>query len=909
MAQSDSGRPPRFWRQICGAQTGKLAAAAIRAASWPTSGMEDAELLRLLAAELRLDGGCSELSSLPTYNPRIRKLLGERKLWAFVREHPRYFDCLEQAAAAESGAGSTNKLTARLLEAPPAAAPSAAAAEPPGGWSHRCSGCDAGFGSRNALFKHLRKPGACPAATAAAAASAAGSAPTAALAGATAPTDPLAGISAAGKALVQSVQGALREQQQADPVPLPWVVSPAKSRSALRRFVRESGALAAAADRYSPVVGDSDNADDLERGSLEVFRPRWWLVAMQALHALLCGLPALFELSSSGGASELSSDELRSCTIKEAEQQAPQGDNTAAAAAAAAAAMEDDDARSAEAVAFRVVQLLEWQEVKSGRQRRSANDGDGKGAGSEGLGPAVTLGVLARDKGLQKHLGSRPLLPLLQAQCAQQLLTCDDDDDDVIGDDLTNADDTADVAPKGAASRVSRLRLVHEEARGWCAQLLLLPPADAATTTTAAAGSAGTATPGDARSSHAAADDDEEGGGGTWQQQSSARHVATSSSVTVLAVFPGAVAVDKPCGVSTEAVIDWLQHDPPEEVAEEIARQADDVELESEAQPEPEPEPQLDAVDRTGTDDDTALAALATETDTTTTTTTTTTPPRYRLESVSRLDKPTSGVLLVPLSRTALHALSEQWRSRSVEKTYLCLCSGALALPQPLPPRGAQNGATTTLGRFDAKLRTLSRGRGSKTAPHPQGKEALTEYRRLALYTGTSSSADDAAADAADAAADASGAAPTTATTAAGVGGGDTQRSDGTNPDATPQQFFSLCEVFPRTGRTHQIRAHFAAAGYPLVGDVKYGGPTFSACVKTAWMTSAAAGAETGGRGGSGDSSGGGDSSSRLFLHSARLRFTGVADSGGVQQQRHEVSAALPRELAELLEGLTKVEE
>ena len=34
-------------------------------------------MLRLLAAELRLDGGCSELSSLPTYDPRIRKLLGD----------------------------------------------------------------------------------------------------------------------------------------------------------------------------------------------------------------------------------------------------------------------------------------------------------------------------------------------------------------------------------------------------------------------------------------------------------------------------------------------------------------------------------------------------------------------------------------------------------------------------------------------------------------------------------------------------------------------------------------------------------------------------------------------------------------------------------------------------------------
>ena len=283
-------------------------------------GSADDELLRLLATELRLDGGCSELSLLPTYNPRIRKLLGERKLWAVVREHPRYFHCFERDPSdSTAAAAAANKtLLVRLLEAPPPVACPVIAA-PPGGWPHRCSGCNAGFGSRNAMFKHLRTAGACPASAAptapAAPASAAGSS------GATL-VGPLAGLSASARALVIAVQGVLREQQQAGAVPLPWVVTPAKSRSALRRFVRESGALAAAAELCPPATGAADAEGNLDRGSLEAFQPRWWLVAMQALHALLFSLPALFELSEpapadADGASPLSSAALRRCTVME----------------------------------------------------------------------------------------------------------------------------------------------------------------------------------------------------------------------------------------------------------------------------------------------------------------------------------------------------------------------------------------------------------------------------------------------------------------------------------------------------------------------------------------------------------------------------------------------------------------
>ena len=79
---------------------------------------------------------------------------------------------------------------------------------------------------------------------------------------------------------------------------------------------------------------------------------------------------------------------------------------------------------------------------------------------------------------------------------------------------------------------------------------------------------------------------------------------------------------------------------------------------------------------------------------------------------------------------------------------------------------------------------------------------------------------------------------------------------------------FTLLEVRPHTGRTHQIRAHFASLGHPVAGDPLYGA--------------------SGRRG-----------LNRLFLHACRLSFTQPSTG-----QRVTVESPLPAELERWLGGL-----
>ncbi len=123
---------------------------------------------------------------------------------------------------------------------------------------------------------------------------------------------------------------------------------------------------------------------------------------------------------------------------------------------------------------------------------------------------------------------------------------------------------------------------------------------------------------------------------------------------------------------------------------------------------------------------------------------------------VHRLDKGTSGLLVVARDDAAHAALQEQVRRRAVERVYLALAGGRLA---------------SRTGTIDAPIGRASRRRHRMAVSGAAARQARTHFEVLELL---------------------------------------------------PRE--SYVEVKLETGRTHQIRAHFAAIGHPLTGDETYGG-------------------------------------------------------------------------------------
>jgi 23S rRNA pseudouridine1911/1915/1917 synthase len=99
-----------------------------------------------------------------------------------------------------------------------------------------------------------------------------------------------------------------------------------------------------------------------------------------------------------------------------------------------------------------------------------------------------------------------------------------------------------------------------------------------------------------------------------------------------------------------------------------------------------------------------------------------TAPPRQevlpRLGLVHRLDKDTSGCLVVARSEAALAALQAQWKGRTVEKVYLALCHGALARE----------------GRLDTPYGRHPRDRTRFTGRLAAGRRAVTTWRAVEVF-------------------------------------------------------------------------------------------------------------------------------------------------------------------------------
>ena len=167
---------------------------------------------------------------------------------------------------------------------------------------------------------------------------------------------------------------------------------------------------------------------------------------------------------------------------------------------------------------------------------------------------------------------------------------------------------------------------------------------------------------------------------------------------------------------------------------------------------------------------------------------------------VHRLDKDTSGVMLVARNSAAQQNLLAQFKARAVVKVYLVLVKGRLT-----PADGLIEAPIGRSRRHRERMAVVTEGKG---------RSARTRYHVVKYLDN-----------------------------------------------------YTLLEVRPETGRTHQIRVHLSAIGYPVVGDAVYG-------VKSPYLP-------------------------RQFVHAFRLGFKLPATG-----EYTEFTAELPPDLEQALAGI-----
>lgn len=182
---------------------------------------------------------------------------------------------------------------------------------------------------------------------------------------------------------------------------------------------------------------------------------------------------------------------------------------------------------------------------------------------------------------------------------------------------------------------------------------------------------------------------------------------------------------------------------------------------------------------------------------------------------VHRLDKDTSGILVVAKNETACDSLKRQFKNRVIEKKYLALVFGKLRYPE---------------GIIDSPIgRTGKGGNKMRVSMSNFGREAVTKYKVDSIYR------------------------------------------------FKRQYLASLLNVEPKTGRTHQIRVHMAAIGYPIIGDSFYGNKKMNRIFEKSFGLS------------------------RQFLHASEIKFKLPGRNG----KTVKVTSKMPPDLEEVLKKLT----
>jgi len=156
----------------------------------------------------------------------------------------------------------------------------------------------------------------------------------------------------------------------------------------------------------------------------------------------------------------------------------------------------------------------------------------------------------------------------------------------------------------------------------------------------------------------------------------------------------------------------------------------------------------------------------------------------WRPGILHRLDRNTTGIMLVAKSDEAHWRVARQFENRTIQKTYLAIVHGV--------PELLADVIDLPIGQ-DRYVREKQAIRKEENG----GRAAVTKYEVLEIFQ-----------------------TPPAATLHSGD-----HPADRRNP--APPQRFAFLKLTPKTGRTHQLRVHMAARGHPMVGDTMYGGRVF----------------------------------------------------------------------------------